>query len=199
MTPKAKGKKSPSTYNNLLTTVHSAVTFNILLKHQPFLKGKDGKQKVYSFIHTDLVTKCSCNMISVTNNLFEFFCVFISNMEMLVCFLTLGDEFCCLVRQDLGSLTTCLLTQSQTYHGGKKSLQATEHLSFFFNQLESWIEKKTEVLCTEGGMYKDRISKDVIVCCSSCLGLNIFLLQDKCVKHSCQITQRCKEVFHSYN
>lgn len=73
MTPKAKGKKNPRTYNNLLTIVHSAVTFNIPLKHQPFLKGKDGKQKVYSFIHTDIVTKCSCNMISVTNNLFEFF------------------------------------------------------------------------------------------------------------------------------
>lgn len=138
-------------------------------------------------------------MISVTNYLFEFFFVFISNMEKLVYFLTLGDDFCCLVRQDLGSLTTCLLTQTQTHHGGKKSLQATEHLSFFFNQSESWIEKKTEVLCAERGMHKDRISKGIIVCCSSYLGLNIFLLQDKCVKCSCQISQRCKKVFHSYN
>lgn len=83
---------------NLLTIVHWAVTSNVPLKYWLFLKGEDRKQKVYSFIRVDFVRKCGCDMISVRNNLLEIFLSLLSNTELLVCILTLGDGICCLVR-----------------------------------------------------------------------------------------------------
>lgn len=47
--------KGIQAYKLFLTTLHWAVTFNVPLIYSLFVKGEDGKQKVYHFIHTDLV------------------------------------------------------------------------------------------------------------------------------------------------
>lgn len=63
--------KGNQAYTILLTTLHWAVTFDVPLTYLRFVKGEDGKQKVYHFIHADFVWKCGCDMISVRNNLLD--------------------------------------------------------------------------------------------------------------------------------
>lgn len=115
--------KGNQAYKIFLTTLHWAVTFNVPLIYSLFVKGEDRKQKVYHFIHTDFVWKCGCDMISVRNNLLDISLSLLVNTEWPVCFLSLGAGICCLVKQHLSSLTTCLLSGAQPRRGGRESLR----------------------------------------------------------------------------
>jgi hypothetical protein len=68
-------------------------------------------------------------MSSVRNDQLDIPLSLLGNTEWLVCFLTLGARICCLVKQHLSSLTTCLLSGAQPRCGGRESLKAAQHLS----------------------------------------------------------------------
>lgn len=109
--------------------MHRAVTLNVPWLSLLPVKGEDGKQKVYHFIHTDLFWKCGCDMISVRSNLLDLPLFLLGNTERPVCLLTLGARMHCLVKLHLSSLTTCSLSGAQPRCGGRGSLKAAQRLS----------------------------------------------------------------------